>query len=107
MEQLKNIIKEARENLVEAFTDFPMELEIPATPCVIAMNTEGGDITILGRVKIVKIGPLGQIWDDEGSVYSFHNRQFIYAVEDMCELHKVVLEAAKKKLADEGFNEEE
>ena len=107
MEQIKNTLKEVREKIIEAFTEFPMEMEIPPTPCVIEMNTERDGIEILGRVQIVKISPGGQIWDDEGNVYSIQGGQSPYAIEDMMELHKVVLVAAQKALKDAGFNTEE
>ncbi len=107
MDGFKNAIEAVRVRLIEAFLEIPMELDIEPTPCVIEMNTERDGMDILGRVEIVKVTPGGVIWDDEGNSYPIQGGQSPYAIEDIMELHKVVVETAKKKLLDEGFNPEE
>lgn len=104
MDGFKNAIEAVRSKLIEAFMEIPMELEIDPTPCVIDMSTEKDGMGIFGQVEIVKVSPDGVLWDEEGNNYTIQGGKSPYAIEDIMELHKVVLETAKKKLADEGFN---
>lgn len=107
MELFKAEIEKLRQRLLEALNDFPMELDLPPTPCVIDLGSERDGMDILGRVNIVRIGPDGKIWDDEGNEFTVNGGQSPYSIEDIMELHRVVLETAQKKLSDAGFNPEE